>query len=129
MIFVPERKQNLHQDNRVAQDSLGLASFTFPEGLVLRQYYRELFSKSSVQLPLAGFPFVLCISENISSSCNPCLDSTVCPCDVWNNRKQGHPSLKAVWELHLKTPKPQRQLQQRNTQPNPNCPLETQMGK
>lgn len=65
------------------------------------QNSRELLSESSAQLPLAGFPFVLCISENMSSPCSPCLDSSVYPCDVQPNRKQRHPLLQAVWELHL----------------------------
>lgn len=106
LISAPEHKQNLHGDNRIAQAALGLASFPLPGGLVPQQDHRELFSESSVQLPLARFPFVLCIRENISSSC---LDPAVCPCDVWNNRKQGQPLLKPIWELHLETPKPQRQ--------------------
>lgn len=68
LISVLEHKENLHEDNGVAQASLGLASSPLPGGLVPQQDHRELSSESSVQLPLARCPFVLCISEDISSS-------------------------------------------------------------
>lgn len=70
---------------------------------------------------------LLCVAVEIDSSCSPGLDTPFCPYNVWSDRKQGHPFLGAAWELHLKTPKPQMEHQQRNSQSNPNCFPETQM--